>query len=280
MLIAVSEAAIGSEGVRAVLAAAHALGVEAEVELWDRIRAPARPVVVRHTWDYHLRLDRFRRWLDELEEAGADVPNPRASSRWNLEKGYLEELASRGVAVPRTIWLSRDEQCPGPAELRERLGGERAVIKPSISATSWRTELLDVDDHARVEAAVRSASETCRAMVQEYVPEIERGEWSLMYLGGAFSHAVFKSPVPGEFRVQSDFGGAVDPRRPPDTVREASARVLSLLDPLPTVARVDGVETERGFVVMEVELIEPELFLSTYPPAAERLVRLVVERAR
>ena len=99
-------------------------------------------------------------------------------------------------------------------------------------------------------------------MVQQFVPEIlEQGEWSLVFLCGEFSHAVVKSPAAGDFRVQWQFGGTSRAAEPGGQIIEAAKRIVDLLAEQPLYARIDGTQDESGFVLMEVELIEPVLFL-------------------
>jgi len=99
-------------------------------------------------------------------------------------------------------------------------------------------------------------------MVQRFVPEVlAPGEWSLVFISGEYSHAVVKSPTPGDFRVQSQFGGTASAAEPGRRLIDAASVIFDALPERPLYARVDGTEDEDGFVLMEVELIEPVLFL-------------------
>lgn len=280
ILLAASDGAFGSEEARLLLDAFERHGRQAAESRWDTDDHSASPaVVVRHTWDYHKRLPEFSAWLDRLDHVGASVYNSVRLIRWNAEKGYLSELAERGVTTPTTLFLSKDDPVPRVEELRARLGTERAVIKPTVSATSWQTRLVALDDRRGVVEAVAAAARTSRAMIQAFVPEIGHGEWSLVFFGGVFSHAVLKRPVSGEFRVQSDFGGSVEVGLPPASALGVAERCLAAAPELATFARVDGVETADGFLLMELELIEPDLFLRLHEPAADRLAGLVLGHA-
>lgn len=270
---------MGSDEAKLIIEAAREVGVVAEEVRWDRMDVGAVdcPVLIRHTWDYHLRLSEFRRWLDALEAAGASVHNSVATVRWNLDKRYLAELSEAGIATPRTVYVAEGDAPPSASELRSRLESDRVVIKPAVSATAWQTRLVDVADREAVGDATRQAAEGGQALIQEFLPGIAEGEWSVLYLGGVFSHAVLKTPVSGEFRCQYDFGGSMDLLDVPADVRSAADRCIEWLPERPTFARVDGVVTERGFLLMELELIEPDLFLRLHPPAARRLVELALE---
>jgi hypothetical protein len=103
------------------------------------------------------------------------------------------------------------------------------------------------------------------------MPQIAGGEWSLLYFAGVYSHAVLKRPAPGDFRSQDDFGGTVEPREPPPGLAAQAMAVLALLDTPWLYARVDGLLVEGVFTLMELELIEPSLFLNAAPMAVDQL---------
>ena len=115
--------------------------------------------------------------------------------------------------------------------------------------------------------------------MQPFVEDIRtRGEWSLIFVEGDLTHAVLKSPAAGDFRVQAAFGGVSAAAPAPEAARAAARRILALLPAPALYARIDGVETRDGFLLMEVEVNEPGLFLSLAPEAAERLAEAVVRR--
>ncbi len=206
-------------------------------------------VFVRSTWDYHLRAGEFLAWLDRLDRARVPCANPTALLRWNLDKRYLAGLAAAGVAVPDTVWLGPGERADVAEVVRAR-GWAAAVAKPLVSASAHRTALVSSGE---VEGS---------AMLQALVPEIRTaGERSLVFLGGALSHAVVKRPAPGDFRVQKEHGGTWAREAPPEATVAFAKRVLGLAPDAPALARVDLVETARGPVLMELEVLEPELFL-------------------
>ena len=256
------------------LVAAHlrAHGVSSTAAPWDSI-APAQvgdaTVCIRSTWDYHTRSDEFRSWMSALRVNGVKVVNPAETVLWNMDKAYLGWLEARGVAIPETRWIA-----PGsPVELAAMLadtGWERAVIKPRVSATAYGTHLVTATtllDHDAQEALSRSG-----ALLQAFVPEIQvAGEMSLVFIDGNFSHAVRKQPSPGDFRVQHEFGGTLDPVDVPAPLRDFGARILALIPGAWTYARVDMIATGSGPLLMELELIEPDLFFTSLNDGARRL---------
>jgi glutathione synthase/RimK-type ligase-like ATP-grasp enzyme len=116
-------------------------------------------------------------------------------------------------------------------------------------------------------------------MVQPFVDEIRtRGEWSLVVIDGVLTHAVLKRPAADDFRVQRSYGGTSARSEPPREVATAGSRVLAALPRPPLYARVDGIETDAGFLVMEVEVHEPGLFFDMAPAAAEAFAEAIIRR--
>ena len=232
-------------------------------------------IVLRSPWDYFHSLTRFKAWLDRLELHGCRVINPVETVRWNSHKRYLLELEQHGCGIPATRLVPRGDARPLAAHLAET-GWARAVIKPAVSGGAWRTMRVEGAPAAADEAAFATTLAAGDVVLQEYLEEVAtRGEWSLMFFGGGFSHAVLKRPAAGDFRVQRDLGGSVAAGSPPAAVSAAASMALAALRVPAVYARMDLVETPRGALLMEAELIEPYLFLEHHPPAAAALARAV-----
>jgi hypothetical protein len=237
-------------------------------------------VVIRSTWDYHLAPAAFEAWLHARAADGTNLWNPPVAVLGNTNKRYLAGLEARGFDVVPT------EHVPaGSAQrLRDvlaRCGWRDAVVKPAVSASAhgtWRTSMAAAGADERRFAA---ESGTHDLLVQPLLPEVAaEGEWSLIFIAGRFSHAVIKQPAPGDFRVQSEFGGATRPATPGAAlVEQAGAIVDAVATPL-LYARVDGVRRARGFSLMELEITEPHLFLDHDPAAPRRFAAAIVERCR
>jgi len=245
---------------------------------WDTITPAAEyptTVCLRSTWDYHRRWTEFRAWVAGFTDRNGGLWDPAETVLWNADKLYLRDLGVAGIALPRTRWFEPGERPDVEAILRDwKL--PRAVLKPRISATAFGTYLLSAgralsdDEWKPLEAS--------GGLMQAFVPEIElQGEISLVYVDGGFSHAVRKRPVGGDFRVQGDFGGTVERVAPSRSVLGFGDAVLAAVSRPWLYARVDLVEAERGPVLMELELIEPDLFLT--PAAAARLAAALLARA-
>lgn len=245
-----------------------------EIDPYAVVDAP--PVVLRSTWDYHRVPTLFRAWLQSLEDSGRAVWNAATTTSRNIDKIYLKQLHEAGIAVPVTRWLDTVT----PEEVRvaiENAGWSQAVLKPRVAATAYGTYLVQPDTSwADLDLAPARAS---GALLQEFVPEIAtRGEVSLVYIVGAFTHAVAKHARPGDFRVQKDFGGSVDRIDPSPAARAFADRVMAMAGGGTLYARVDLVETARGPLLMELELIEPELYFLLAPEAADRMADAILAR--
>ena len=235
----------------------------------DAVLKPAVSASATDTW----RTSAATAGADQSRLEGAGIPlwNPPAVLRWNSHKGYLRDLAARGVPVVPTRWLGRGKPVD-LATLLEDTGWRDAVVKPAVSASAsgtWRTSTeAAAGDQARLGELLRAGD----VMVQPFVSEVrDRGEWSILFLGGQLSHAVLKRPAEGDYRVQWEFGGsAVTMAPPPRLVADAEA-VMAAVPGDAVYARVDGVERDGRLVLMELELIEPHLFLGWDAGAATRL---------
>ena len=265
---------------RLLLPPLAARGVRAEAAAWDD---PAvvwdvfDAVVIRSTWNYHTAPDAFAAWVDRVESLARPVWNPPAILRWNASKRYLHDLADRGVEIVPTVWVENGDRRLLADVIADESWAE-AVVKPVVSASAfetWRVAIggITADEETRFR---RVASRTGGAMVQRFVPELASdGEWSLVFLDGEYSHAVLKRARAGDFRVQHEHGGTAEPRVAPPHLVDA-ARVIASLVPGPWLyARVDGVEIDGRFVLGELELLEPSLFLGAHGQAAERLAEAI-----
>jgi glutathione synthase/RimK-type ligase-like ATP-grasp enzyme len=254
---------------RLLLPALRHLGVEAKCTVWD---APVDwtqfdQVVLRSCWDYHLRANEFLDWVGRLEQSAVQIQNSPCLVRWNADKRYLRQLEAAGASIPATVWLEDSEEVSVQEILAIR-GWESAVVKPTVSASAHNLRRV-----FKGEALVRVKGP---ALVQEFIPEIlSAGEWSLVFIGGRYSHSVIKRPTPGDFRVQWQFGGDAVPAEAAEETIEAVTKLLAALPDQSLYARVDGIECKSGFVLMELELIEPVLFLGI-ASASERLAKSIV----
>jgi hypothetical protein len=248
-------------------------GVDAQVWAWDDPAFDARGfdlVVLRSTWNYYKAADRFLEWCDAAART-TRVMNPADVVRANAHKGYLRELEGRGLPVVPTAWVARGDAPDLGAVMRER-GWDDVVVKPAVSAGSWRTQRFRAEEAGAGTAFLAEIARDGDAMVQRYMPSVERGgERSILWIAGEVTHVIVKHP---RFAGQEE---RVEVGPPPGAQEREMVRVaLRGLEDRLLYARLDVMAGEDGApMVSELELIEPSLFLREHPPALDRMVAAI-----
>lgn len=235
-------------------------------------------LVMRTPWDYFERAAEFRAWLDARLASRVLMCNDGDILDWNYDKRYLQDLEAAGVSLVPTLCVGRGESADVAALARAR-GWHDIVVKPTISGGAYRTYRFLVEDTAAYTKEIEAILEDRGLLVQPFLPEIlSGGELSLLFFDGVFSHAVCKRPKPGDYRVQFQFGGS-DENVEVEPALVAQARACVLAAPsLPVYARVDGVVKDGQFLLMELEVFEPLMFLARHPEAPSRFARAVQGR--
>jgi len=222
-------------------------------------------------WGYHLDPPRWHALLDRLERDGPKTLNPAPLLRWNSDKRYLAELGGRGVAVIPTRFVGAlDESALEDA--RAEFGNE-LVIKPPVSAGADGTHRLALGDSLPEGARGRAM------MVQPFVRSIvDEGEYSCLLFGGRFSHAIVKRAKAGDYRVQPHLGGTEVPCVPPPGSIELATAALAAAPAEAVYARVDMVRDASGrLAIIELELIEPSLWLQHAPDGGDSFARAIAD---
>ncbi len=268
-------------------AALSELGIDATAVVWsDRAAdwASFDLIVANGAWDNIHRVDEFLAWVDAREHSGVPVVNSPATLRWNLDKRYLRELEAAGVPIVPTTWVERDG---AGAPVDVVLPAGEVVIKPTVSGGGHRTARYEPDDHEAARAHVQDLVASGRtAMIQPYQPAVDaEGERALIFLAGAFSHAITKDAM-----IRRDAGPldnliANQVTRPASASpgelelgRQAVAAAERILGPT-TYARVDVVTRSDGVPsVLELELLDPVLFFVHEPAAASTFAAVLAER--
>jgi glutathione synthase/RimK-type ligase-like ATP-grasp enzyme len=242
---------------------------EADLSGYDLIL----PLVV---WGYHLRYAEWLAFLDRCERERLPVVNPPALLRWNSDKAYLAEFDAKGVPTVHTMAVDAlDEHAL--AEARSRFDSSELVVKPPVSASATGTYRVRPNDPVPADAAGQ------HMLIQQFMASVaEAGEYSIMLFDAVYSHAIVKRPRAGDFRVQPHLGGIEIPCQPPPGSIELAQAALAAAPAPATYARVDMIADEQGELrIMELELIEPSLWLDHAPDkgaAFARSVRLAAER--
>ena len=260
-----------------------ALGWRVDAISWRRPQSDWHTydaVVIRSTWDYVNDPDAFVDVLGDIERSGTPLFNGLDLVRWNIRKTYLRDLAERGVPVVPTIF--RDRLHPGELlELVEEVGAAEVVIKPVIGLNARGAFRLDAKT-ARSRDGELSVYYADRALLaQPFLSAITtEGEFSLFYFNGAQSHAILKVPKAADFRVQEEHGGVIRAVETEPALRDAGDAVLRAIGSVPLYVRADFVRANKGsgYWLMELELIEPSLYLRMDAGAPERFARALHDR--
>lgn len=271
----------GAESERLMLPHLSAANVEAQFVDW---RSASRDfsqfdlVVLRSCWDYHLHNLEFDGWLRKAAGT-APLLNEIETVLWNRNKFYLRELEEQGIVIAPTVFVAADAVVS--TEDRARIESWRkVVVKPAVSASAhntWLVESAALPDDAELARNMKSEA----FLVQQFIPEIQtQGEISFAYIDGQYSHAALKRPAAGDFRVQQEHGGSSELFLPSANLLK---QVHAIASAVPQVrdslyCRIDVVERAGRLLLMELELIEPELFLTLAEGSAQRFAEAIIRR--
>jgi glutathione synthase/RimK-type ligase-like ATP-grasp enzyme len=254
-------------------------GIIATAAIWDDASIDWSDfdyLVFRNTWDYFEKENEFNLWLDQIEKLGIKTLNPIAIIKQNKHKFYLREMEQQGIKILPTVFIDKTTNL----DLKELMPSHwnKAVLKPAFSAGSYLTEVFEAADIAKVSTQYKTIASEKELLLQEFMPEIQTvGETSLIFFNKKFSHAVNKKPVPGDFRIQVQFGGIYRLVHPD---AELIAEAQKIVDTFPgklLYARVDGIVINNELHLMEVECIEPDLYFNLSEGSLERFVNAIVE---
>lgn len=223
-------------------------------------------------WGYHRDHGRWLHACRTWAQARAPLANPASVLTWNSDKHYLARLADAGVPIPPTLFIEEITEAAVATAFADT-GAERLVVKPAVSGGAWKTLRL-----SPAEALTDPPSGA--AMIQTYLASIEsEGETSLLFFGGRFSHAVNKRPVPGDFRIQVQFGGVYTAVQPDPAALAVAEKVIAAVDEDLLYARIDLARGASGaWLLMEAELIEPDFYLAYAPDGGTAFAEAVRSR--
>ena len=219
-------------------------------------------VVIRTTWDYAQRSEEFLKKLTFIASQTRLCNSPEVV-KWNIHKGYLGELAHKGAKLVPTHMF----KFPGPIDVPVDWQHEKLIIKPAISAGSFKTMIVTREDLKTDK--LKSELFAGDWMLQPFLEEIKKGEISLHFFDKKFSHAITKTPKEGDFRVQEEFGGIIQPFTPDDSLLKQAQELVKLIPFELLYARVDMLLYQGNYLLMELELIEPALYFSTNSQAVK-----------
>ncbi len=259
---------------RLVMEALKAKGYSVSRKSWSDSEfdwSTTKAVIFRTTWDYFDRFQEWKAWLATTNKL-TQMVNPYELIQWNMDKHYLGDLEKKGINIPPTRYIEVGEET-SLSQLMDETGWKDCILKPCISGAARHTYKLNPDNFEEHEKNLQELIAKEAMMLQPFQKNIvEKGEASLMVMGGTFTHAVLKEAKPGDFRVQDDFGGTVRLYDPSPEEIAFAEKVVKVCDPQPIYARVDIIRDNNDqLALIELELIEPELWFRLYPNAAEVL---------
>ncbi len=218
-------------------------------------------VLIKSTWDYFDFYPEFLVWLDTLERLGVQVLNEVPTLRWNSSKTYLMEIESQGFPCIAGKILPKGSK-PVLDQLHAELNADKLVVKPLVSGGAKNTLKVVRGAESGMEEKIENLLQKEDFLVQPFIPEIEQvGEYSLIFFNEKLSHAILKTPAAADFRVQHYYGGTIQTIEPSEALLAAAQAFVDRFAKNTLYARVDGVEIDGVFHLMELELIEPYLFL-------------------
>jgi glutathione synthase/RimK-type ligase-like ATP-grasp enzyme len=205
-------------------------------------------LIIRSTWDYYTREVEFKNWLKKIIELGVPLFNPPAVIFDNMHKFYLREYANAGIKI---------------------------VIKPAVSAGSYLTEVFEFrpENHNSILDKIKTGD----WLIQPFLNEIEEGEISMIFFNKKFSHSIIKKPAEGDFRIQRQFGGQYQEYFPTEELLKTAQNIVNhITEPL-LYARVDGLMINNKFHLMELEMIEPDLYFEFSEEYLNRYIEAYLE---
>lgn len=253
--------------------------ITATAVIWDDVSIKWNDfdyLVFRNTWDYFEKETEFNLWLDQIEKLGIKTLNPIAIIKRNKHKFYLREMEQQGIKILPTVFIDKTTTL----NLKELIPShwKKAVIKPAFSAGSYLTEVFETAEVEKINTQYKSIASEKELLLQEFMPEIQTvGETSFVFFNKKFSHAVNKKPVPGDFRIQVQFGGIYRLRHPDAELIAKAQKIVDTFTGKLLYARVDGIVIDNELHLMEVECIEPDLYFNLSEGSLERFVNAIVE---
>ena len=259
----------------------EALGLKVERKSWSNSNydwSTTKAVVFRTTWDYFDRFKEFRSWIEKVKD-NVMLINSWDIIEWNMDKHYLDDLAQNGIDVTPTLFIEKGDDLSLKMAFK-KLGHEEAILKPVISGAARHTYRINRVNLDELEGQFAALINEESMMIQPFMKNIlSFGEISLMLFDGKYSHAIIKKAKPGDFRVQDDFGGTVEHYKASEEEIQFAENVFKACKYQPVYGRVDMTyDNDDKLVVMELELVEPELWFRYNKNSAALMARALANK--
>jgi len=233
--------------------------------------------VLKSPWDYFDLINDFYQWLEKLTQLNVRLLNAIELVKWNSNKLYLQEIEAAGLKITPSTFIRKAESV-NLNDFFAKFGVDKLIVKPCVSGGAKNTFKVTADNVAAVNHKLNELLQEEDFIVQPFLPEIlENGEWSFIFFNSVYSHSLVKQAKPGDFRVQPAHGGSVHPQSPSKEQIFIAQQYIDLFAKNCLYARVDGTFVNGEFLLMELELIEPFLFLNTDPQNYERYYQALKE---
>ena len=240
---------------------------------WERFQL----AILKSPWDYFDLIEDFHNWLNLLAAKNIKLLNPIDIVRWNTDKHYLKEIEDAGLLIMESFFINRNEKVI-LNDYFEKFGTDQLIVKPCVSGGAKNTFKVTIENATEVNEQLNLLLKEEDFIIQPFLSEIlEFGEWSFLFFNGVYSHSLIKKAKPGDFRVQPAHGGSVIPQNPDQELIETAAKYVNQFAKKCLYARVDGTFVNGKFLLMELELIEPFLFLNTDAQNYERYYKALLQ---
>ena len=256
-------------------------GLKSAIVCWDDPKVKweeATLTISRTTSTYFQDPEKFLAWARKVEGTST-LWNPSPVMEWNYHKRYLLELQDHGIPMPETLLIPQNTEQP-IEEILETIPWDDFILKPSIGAGSGGLRRFSKDS-SDLEAHFRNLNKhgfkqvfnfgelefiPCDTLVQPFIPEImKNGEASLIFFGGKYSHSMLKKVKTGDFRAHPLWGAEVGRYHPSEREIEVAFQSLEVVEHPIEYARIDMIPTDSDPLVIEVELLDPNLFFDHLP---------------
>ncbi|NHN25136.1 ATP-grasp domain-containing protein [Flavobacterium jejuense] len=253
--------------------------IQAKAEIWDNPSVDWTTydyLIFRNTWDYYEKEKEFNLWLTQIEKLGIKTLNSIDTIQQNKHKFYLKDLQKNGVTIIPTLFQEKTNSLDLKAIIPEHW--KKIVIKPAFSAGSYLTEVFQADEIESINSKYHSIAVEKELLIQEFKPEITSiGETSFIFFNKQFSHCVNKKPAANDFRIQVQYGGKYTLIQPSKELIQQAQEIINLFPDNLLYVRVDGIIINNKIHLMEVECIEPDLYLNLAPTSIEKFTTSILE---
>ena len=233
--------------------------------------------LLKSPWDYFENIQHFYVWLSNLDKMGIRLLNPTSLVKWNSDKHYLKDIEQKGLNVIPSLFLEKGSVFENNTLFFNSLKSEKIVLKPCVSAGAKNTLVLTQNNLASEINKINLLLKEESYLIQPYEKEILKGEWSFLFFNQKYSHSILKTPKQGDFRVQHYLGGSIHYQQAKELYVNMANEYIQAFAKNSLYARVDGIIKDEQFHLMELELIEPYLFLNYHPKTFENYYQALVE---